>query len=212
MARLPTSTSPYDYLPVKYPPLAPQDLDTFLKERFVAQLATVSKDGSPHVKPIWFNWDGEKVWMITWLECKTVSNIQHNNRVAVSVDSSRAPVTSFPDMGCLIHGEAELVPEIKNKVDPRSWHFINQKGPQGDILKSVEVYLKNQKMKIAKIRYPRYVLEDMMGEREMALANHSPLFTQPFRQKLTSFIVIKPKTINSSQEGVSSKGRDVGQK
>lgn len=61
--------------------------------------------------------------MITWLECKTVSNIQHNNKVAVSVDSSRAPVTSFPDMGCLIHGEAELVPEIKNKVDSRSWHF-----------------------------------------------------------------------------------------
>jgi general stress protein 26 len=123
MARLLTSTSPYDYLPVKYPPLTPQGLDAFLKERLVAQLATVSKDGSPHVKPVWFRWDGEKVWMITWLKCKTVYNIQHHSRVAVSIDSSRAPVTSFPDMGCLIHGEAELVPEVKNKVDPKSWHF-----------------------------------------------------------------------------------------
>lgn len=123
MARLPTSTSPYDHLPVKYPPLAPQDLDEFLRERLVAQLATVSKDGSPHVKPIWFKWDGEKVWMITWLKCKTVYNIQNHRRVAVSIDSSRAPVDTFPDMGCLIHGDAELVPEIKNKIDPKSWHF-----------------------------------------------------------------------------------------
>lgn len=81
------------------------------------------------------------------------------------------------------------------------WHFIDHSKAQGDILRGVEAYLRDRKMEIVKIRYPHYVLEDMMGERETALTSHSPLFTQPHRQRLTSFIVIKPKTINSSQEG-----------
>jgi len=85
------------------------------------------------------------------------------------------------------------------------WHFINQNGPQGDILKSIEDYLRDQKMEIVKIRYPRYVLENIMGEREMALTSHSPLFTKPYRRRLTSFIVIKP---NLSQEVGASRERD----
>ncbi len=120
---LPSSTSPYDHLPVKYPPLSPDALDKFLQGQWVAQLATVSKDGSPHVKPVWFEWDGEKLWVITWLKCKTVSNITSNNRVAVSIDPSRVPVNTFPEMGCLIQGEAELLPEMKNRIEPASWHF-----------------------------------------------------------------------------------------
>ena len=122
-ASLPTSTSPYDHLPVKYPPLAPEKLDRFLKERWVAQLGTVSKDSLPHVKPVWFIWEGGKVWIITWLRCKTVYNLQNNKNVAISIDSSQVPVSSFPEMGCLILGEGELLPEIKTKIEPQSWHF-----------------------------------------------------------------------------------------
>jgi general stress protein 26 len=120
---LPVSSSPYDHLPVKYPPLSPKDLDGFLRGRYIAQVATASTDGTPHVKPVWFTCEGGKVWVITWLKCKTVNNIQQNPRVAVSIDPSQVPVEKFPDMGCLIHGEAELVPEMKTKIDPASWHF-----------------------------------------------------------------------------------------
>ena len=108
---------------MKYPPLTPEALDSLLQGQWVAQLATASKEGIPHVKPVWFTWDGEAVWIITWLKCKTVSNIQQNNNVAISIDSSKVPVTDFPSMGCLIHGEAELVPEMKNIIEPNSWHF-----------------------------------------------------------------------------------------
>ena len=120
---LPKSTSPYEYLPVKYPPLSPEDLDAFLGGKYVSNLATVSKDGSPHVKPVWFKWEKGRIWVMTWLKCKTVTNIQRNNRVAISIDPSVVPVNSFPSAGCLIHGEATLVPEIKNKIEPDSWHF-----------------------------------------------------------------------------------------
>ncbi len=120
---LPKSTSPYDYLPVKYPPLSPEALDNFLQGKYVCNVATVSKDGTPHVKPTWFTWQDGRIWIMTWLKCKTVYNIQHSNKVAVSIDPSEVPVKAFPSAGCLIHGEATLVPEIKDKIVPESWHF-----------------------------------------------------------------------------------------
>ena len=36
------------------------DLEAFMREPMLASVATVRPDGSPHVVPAWFEWDGNR--------------------------------------------------------------------------------------------------------------------------------------------------------
>jgi len=38
-------------------------IDTFLEGSHIARLATTDRDGKPHVVPVWYAWDGEKIWI-----------------------------------------------------------------------------------------------------------------------------------------------------
>jgi nitroimidazol reductase NimA-like FMN-containing flavoprotein (pyridoxamine 5'-phosphate oxidase superfamily) len=63
---------------------------------FTAKLATVKKDGSPHVVPIWFVLDNQKdgtseravgdVVFTTFDSSLKIRNIQRDNRVSICVD------------------------------------------------------------------------------------------------------------------------------
>src|SRR5262249_48330581 len=47
------------------PPLSPEQRDAFLAGRRNAVLATIKKDGSPQLTPVWYRWDGEQFWVST---------------------------------------------------------------------------------------------------------------------------------------------------
>ena len=51
-----------------------------------AKLATVRKDGRPHVAPIWFTLDGGDLIFTTWHESVKAANIRHDPRVSLCVD------------------------------------------------------------------------------------------------------------------------------
>ena len=42
------------------PPLSPEKRDAFLAGKWNAILATIKKDGSPQLTPVWYRWDGEQ--------------------------------------------------------------------------------------------------------------------------------------------------------
>ncbi|MBY5162496.1 pyridoxamine 5'-phosphate oxidase family protein [Salsipaludibacter albus] len=44
-------------------PLAPDEVEELLRGRHGAQLACLREDGTPHVVPLWFDWDGESMWL-----------------------------------------------------------------------------------------------------------------------------------------------------
>jgi nitroimidazol reductase NimA-like FMN-containing flavoprotein (pyridoxamine 5'-phosphate oxidase superfamily) len=81
---------------------------------FTAKIATVMKDGSPHVVPIWFVLDEQKNRTVKKIEdiifalyedSLEATNIQRDNRVSIGVDD-QTPQFSF----VTIHGTAKLVP------------------------------------------------------------------------------------------------------
>ena len=72
--------------------LLPEDLDDFLEGLWSAQLACVRSDGSPHVVPLWYEWDGSNMWLAaspgaTWREA-----IRSNNSVSVTLDEPWPPL------------------------------------------------------------------------------------------------------------------------
>jgi PPOX class probable F420-dependent enzyme len=68
-----------------------------------AKLATVRKDGRPHVAPVWFNLDGDEVVFTTWHESVKAANIRHDPCVSLCVDEETPPFAF-----ALIEGTAKV--------------------------------------------------------------------------------------------------------
>jgi PPOX class probable F420-dependent enzyme len=56
-----------------------------------AKLATVRKDGRPHVVPIWFDLDGDTLVFTTWHSSVKAMNIRRDGRVCLCVDDEKLP-------------------------------------------------------------------------------------------------------------------------
>ena len=91
-----------------------------MKDTFTGKLATVKKNGSPHVVPIWFvveeinsrnrNTVGN-IYFTTGRDSVKAKNIQRDSRVTICVDD-QTPSFSL----VLIHGNAKLIPYRQKEV------------------------------------------------------------------------------------------------
>ena len=68
-----------------------EQMDEYLRLPMIGDLATVNPDGSPHVAPVWYRWDGEVVKVFTQKTAVKVRNIRHDARVSMSVAKQDAP-------------------------------------------------------------------------------------------------------------------------
>jgi PPOX class probable F420-dependent enzyme len=78
-------------------------IDRLLREESIVWLSTVRADGSPHLVPIWFSWDGEQLFIASKPEAVKVRNLRANPKLMVALGS---PDDDF-DVG-LIEAEATI--------------------------------------------------------------------------------------------------------
>jgi PPOX class probable F420-dependent enzyme len=82
-------------------------LDAFLGEAVIARIATIRGDW-PHIAPMWFDWDGENVWMETGLGYQKQKNLEANPHCAVAIDVTEGGLRF---KGVIIEGSVELITE-----------------------------------------------------------------------------------------------------
>ena len=80
-----------------------QEMESYLHETHIANLATLKRDGSPHLAPIWYEYDKEKLYIIAGNSSVKVRNINRDPRVVVSI-----AVPDEPYKYVLIEGNAEV--------------------------------------------------------------------------------------------------------
>jgi PPOX class probable F420-dependent enzyme len=101
--------------------MSKKEIEKFLiRGTFTAKLATVKKDGSPHVVPIWFVLDSQKdqarkrigdIVFTTYDSSLKALNIKRDNRVSICVDD-QTPQFSF----VTIHGTAKIIRQKYNEL------------------------------------------------------------------------------------------------
>ncbi len=67
------------------------EISAYLREPHIADLATVRPDGSPHVAPVWYHYDGAKVLVVAERTAMKVRNIGHDPRVSLSIATDSEP-------------------------------------------------------------------------------------------------------------------------
>lgn len=86
--------------------------DEFLKDQKILRLATIGKNKTPHIAPVWYRYSGKKFYIGTNTKTQKAQNVKKNQRVSCCIDIG----VNAPDIyGVLIQGNANLILE-KTKV------------------------------------------------------------------------------------------------
>ena len=92
-----------------------EQIEAVLAEPVLARLATTNpKTMQPHVVPVWFMWDGEFVWISSFVSTRKIRELKRNPRGAVLIESKQegSKLTAV-----LLEGTVELVTEPRSVVN-----------------------------------------------------------------------------------------------
>jgi PPOX class probable F420-dependent enzyme len=95
--------------------MSPEERDAFLASERTCRVASIGRDGSPHVSPLWFAWDGTALWLTSIVRSQRWTDLQRDNRVSVIVDTG-GPFTEL--RGVELRGVAEVVGEAPRTGEP----------------------------------------------------------------------------------------------
>lgn len=85
-------------------PLSEAEIEQFLQGPWSARLACVRADGTPHVLPLWYEWDGEFVWLAASPGAQWKEVVRESQRVSLTIDEPWPPLRR-----AFIVGRAERV-------------------------------------------------------------------------------------------------------
>jgi PPOX class probable F420-dependent enzyme len=84
------------------------ELDAFLTETpRIARLSTTSAEGAPHVAPVWFRFDGDRLLVHTDAGSRKARNVLATRRHSTVVDKETVPYK-----GAIVHGRADIAGEV----------------------------------------------------------------------------------------------------
>lgn len=103
--------------------------DEFLGRPLIARLATCNPDTlQPHVVPIWYQWDGECVWVSSFRSTRKIGEIRKNPRISIVVDTD-------PEEGnahtVIFEGAAELIDDREMGIQRGYKIYSRYLGPDG---------------------------------------------------------------------------------
>lgn len=88
--------------------MTPEEIKVFLADNKVCRMATVDKDGMPHVVPMWYViLDGE-IYIETTGTTKKVKNVESTKKTAIIVDAGDS---LYDYRGVMMQGETEILNE-----------------------------------------------------------------------------------------------------
>ena len=71
--------------------MSPEERDAFLAEERTCRVATVGGDGSPHVAPLWFVWDGAALWLNSIVKSQRWAGPWRSRRAGTASGSTSWP-------------------------------------------------------------------------------------------------------------------------
>lgn len=95
--------------------MTPHEVDAFLAEQRTCRVATVSKDGRPHVGALWFAWDGESLWLYSIVRSQRWTDLLRDPRVSVVIDDG----VEYGELrGVELSGTVEFIGEAPRTGEP----------------------------------------------------------------------------------------------
>ena len=90
--------------------LAPEEQAAFLRDNPKCALATIDKDGFPHVVAMGFYVEDGAFWMTSYAKAQKVLNIRRNPKVGLMVETG----ASYAELrGVMVRGTCEIIEDVE---------------------------------------------------------------------------------------------------
>jgi PPOX class probable F420-dependent enzyme len=123
--------------------------EEFLARPILGRLATASKDGQPHVVPVWFLWEEGIIWISSYRSTRKVIDLERNPKCALVVDVEE---TAGGLTAVTLEGRAELVStpvsEVKQRIE---LIYIKYLGEEGVLEKDPQEWLNSPENVLIKL-------------------------------------------------------------
>jgi nitroimidazol reductase NimA-like FMN-containing flavoprotein (pyridoxamine 5'-phosphate oxidase superfamily) len=94
--------------------MSTEERDAFLAAERTCRVASTGPEG-PHVTPLWFAWDGTRLWLTSVVQSQRFADLRRDGRVSVVVDTGH----DFMELrGVEIRGTAQVVGEVPRTGEP----------------------------------------------------------------------------------------------
>lgn len=97
------------------------DENSFIREHRLAVVSTVKKDGGPQATPVYYVYDGEKLFISVTASRKKTVNVQRDPRVAVTVLAEERPFKHVQ-----VAGRAEITNDNLVDMSHRIWSTFRE--------------------------------------------------------------------------------------
>jgi PPOX class probable F420-dependent enzyme len=118
----------------------PESHADLLERPVFCHLATVRADGTPHVNPMWFLWDGEFLSFTTSSKRAKYKELKERPNAAVSINDPDAPYRYLELRGTVERIEPDPEGEFFAVLADR--YSLKMDGPVGDAPYRVRIYLR----------------------------------------------------------------------
>jgi PPOX class probable F420-dependent enzyme len=148
------------------------ELTAFLESQRVVNVASVGRDGWPHVLPLWYVLLDGEVWASTYGKSQKVRNLERDPRATLLLEAGRG----YAELrGVMIqsHAKVHRDPATVLRVRERIW--MKYEGPaDGHVDEAARERLRASSAKRVVIRFPGYSRQ-LTDRRAAATAGHRTL-------------------------------------
>jgi PPOX class probable F420-dependent enzyme len=129
--------------------LAQPLIKEFLAEKHLARLGTANpQTAQPHVTPVWFDWDGECVYISVFISTRKAKEVQRNRRISVLIDIA---VQDGPTRAVLFEGKAEFLEDPQQVAPLAERIYTKYVGPEGIKAADVASWIVGEENRIIKL-------------------------------------------------------------
>jgi len=121
----------------------------YLARPVLARLGTANpRTSQPHVTPVWFEWDGESLWISAFSSTRKVKEAAKNPKISVLIDSAEE---NGPTRGVLMEGTAELIRDPAVVPERATSIYTRYLGPTGVLAKDPQSWISDPENTIIKL-------------------------------------------------------------
>lgn len=125
-------------------------INAFLARPLLARLATTNPlTHQPHVVPVWYDWDGETLWISGFSNTRKFQELRKNPRCAVVIDET---LNQLDNSGVLFEGRAELIEMPREQVHAITTRiYTRYLGPEGVIAPDPQSWIYDAENLVARL-------------------------------------------------------------
>jgi nitroimidazol reductase NimA-like FMN-containing flavoprotein (pyridoxamine 5'-phosphate oxidase superfamily) len=121
----------------------------FLAEKHLARLGTANpKTAQPHVTPVWFDWDGECVYISAFISTRKAKEATRNPMISVLIDIA---VKDGPTRAVLFEGKADVLDDPEQVAPLARQIYTKYVGSEGIKAPDVASWIDDPENRIIKL-------------------------------------------------------------